>query len=262
MLHCVNHTYGFSIRALDGPIGEVHEFLFDDRLWTLRYLVAQLGGWLDGRFVLIPAGMLLGLDSAARAIAVALTQQQVANSPDISIDQPVSRQCASSRFRIDYTPTYWGTAGLWGLGIGPGDPDTIRHMLDAADQDDRAARRAGRKHGDPHLRSTRAVRGYTVQSCDKAIGHIADLIVDDTIWAIRYVALAPRIWWLGKKVLAPARWISGIDASQSRVTLDAPREVVWGGPAFEPSALADPAYEPWLRNAYAQMQASGNVISA
>jgi hypothetical protein len=262
MLHCVNHTYGFSIRALDGPIGEVHELLFDDRLWTLRYLVAQLGGWLDGRFVLIPAGMLLGLDSPARAIEVALTQQQVANSPDIGIDQPVSRQIASSRFRIDYTPTYWGTAGLWGLGMGPGDPSTAARLLDAADQDGHTGQQTGRKYGDPHLRSTRAVRGYGVQSRDKTIGHIADLVVDDTIWALRYVAIAPRIWWLGKKVLAPARWISGIDVSQSQVTVDAPREVIWGGPAFDPSALADPTYEPWLRNAYAQMQAFDNVISA
>jgi hypothetical protein len=257
MLQCVNHTYGFSIRALDGPIGEVHEFLFDDRLWTLRYLVAQLGGWFDGRFVLLPAGMLLGIDSTARAIEVALTQQQVIDSPDIGIDQPVSRQ-ASGRFRVDYTPAYWGTAGLWGLGMGPADPSTIARMLDAAEQDGRAAQQLG----DPHLRSTRAVRGYRIQTRDGAIGHIADLVVDDTIWALRYVVIAPRIWWLGKKVLAPARWISGIDASQSRVMLDAPREVVWGGPAFDPSALADPTYEPWLRNAYAQMQASDNVISA
>ncbi len=60
MLQSVNLTYGFSIRALDGALGEVHELLFDDRLWTLRYLVVQLGGWFDGRFVLLPADMLLG----------------------------------------------------------------------------------------------------------------------------------------------------------------------------------------------------------
>jgi hypothetical protein len=262
MLHCVNHTYGFSIRALDGAIGEVHEFLFDDRLWTLRYLVVQLGDWIDGRFVLIPAGMLLGLDSTARAIEVALTRQQLANSPDISIDQPVSRQIARSRFRVDYTPTYWGTAGVWGLGMGPGDPAAIARTLDAADRDGRTAQQAGRKYGDPHLHSTRAIQGYRVQSRDGAIGHIADFIVDDTIWALRYVAIAARIWWLGKKVLVPARWISGIDASQSRVMVDAPRAVVWEGPAFDPSALANPIYEPWLQNAYAERQAYDNVISA
>jgi hypothetical protein len=86
--------------------------LLDDRPWTLCYLVAQIGGWFDGRFVLLPADVLLRVDSMARAIEVALTQQQVSDSPDIGIDQPVSRQSTSSRFRIDYTPTYWGTAGL------------------------------------------------------------------------------------------------------------------------------------------------------
>ena len=29
------------------------EFYFDDRSWTVRYLIADTGGWLSGRTVLI-----------------------------------------------------------------------------------------------------------------------------------------------------------------------------------------------------------------
>jgi hypothetical protein len=255
MLQSVNLTCGFSIRAIDGAVGAVDEFLFDDRLWTTRYIVGSIGGWISGQLVLIPGGTLLALDRKARALEVALTQQQIVNSPDITTDQPVSRQMAGDRLQVDGVPTYWGTWGWWGFGVCPADPGTMTRMLEsAAHQERRTAQEAGRRRGDPHLRSTRVVRGYGVQACDGAIGHIADFIIDDTVWAIQYIAITTHVWWPGKKVLVPARWIDAIDWSQLLVTVNAPREVVYGGPAFDPSALADPAYETWLRRAYARLQ--------
>ena len=32
---------GYKLRSLDGEIGKVKEFYFDDRYWTIRYLVAD-----------------------------------------------------------------------------------------------------------------------------------------------------------------------------------------------------------------------------
>jgi hypothetical protein len=116
--------------------------------------------------------------------------------------------------------------------------------------------------GDPHLRSTRMVSGYTAHTYDGAIGRVADFIVDDTVWAIRYIVVATRTWWPGKKVLLPAGWISTIDWSQWLARIDAPREVVRSGPVFDPSVLADPAYEAWLRGAYARMLGSELMVGA
>jgi uncharacterized protein YrrD len=45
---------GYSIQATDGEkIGTAQEFYFDDRHWTIRYLVANTGNWLTGRQVLV-----------------------------------------------------------------------------------------------------------------------------------------------------------------------------------------------------------------
>ena len=41
---------GYSLQNTDGQtIGKTKEFYFDDRHWTIRYLVADTGGWLAGR---------------------------------------------------------------------------------------------------------------------------------------------------------------------------------------------------------------------
>ena len=44
---------GYKLDSLDGEIGKVKEFYFDDQHWTIRYLVADTGNWLMGRQVLI-----------------------------------------------------------------------------------------------------------------------------------------------------------------------------------------------------------------
>ena len=38
---------GYQLESLDGEIGKVEEFYFDDHHWTIRYLVADTGNWLS-----------------------------------------------------------------------------------------------------------------------------------------------------------------------------------------------------------------------
>ena len=53
MLSKAGTLTGYKLDSLDGEIGKVKEFYFDDRHWTIRYLVADTGNWLRGRQVLI-----------------------------------------------------------------------------------------------------------------------------------------------------------------------------------------------------------------
>jgi len=58
---------------------------------------------------------------------------------------------------------------------------------------------SGAKAWDPHLRSTDEVSGYHIQAADGEIGHVEDFVIDDETWAIRYMVVATRNWWPGKK---------------------------------------------------------------
>jgi len=42
MLDTMKSMRGYKLNSLDGEIGKVEEFYFDDHYWTLRYLVADL----------------------------------------------------------------------------------------------------------------------------------------------------------------------------------------------------------------------------
>jgi hypothetical protein len=54
---------GYKLDSLDGEIGKVKEFYFDDRHWTIRYLVADTGNWLPGRQVLISPYALVAVNT-------------------------------------------------------------------------------------------------------------------------------------------------------------------------------------------------------
>ena len=54
MLWTASGIEGYAIRASDGVIGTVVDFLFADDSWLVRWLVVDTGHWLSGRKVLLP----------------------------------------------------------------------------------------------------------------------------------------------------------------------------------------------------------------
>ncbi|MGA2408944.1 MAG: hypothetical protein ABSG46_00965 [Candidatus Binataceae bacterium] len=53
MLHQAKTLKGYRLKGRDVEIGTAEELYFDDRHWTIRYLVADNGNCLRGRQVLI-----------------------------------------------------------------------------------------------------------------------------------------------------------------------------------------------------------------
>lgn len=82
----------YKIHARDGKVGTVDQLLFDDESWIIRYLVVNTGNWLLERLVLISPISIERIDWAQERVKLALTRQQVEDSPPIDLDEPVSRQ--------------------------------------------------------------------------------------------------------------------------------------------------------------------------
>ena len=92
MLHKATTLNGYKLRSLDGDIGKVKEFYFDDHHWTIRYLVADTGNWIPGRQVLISPYALVAVNNKEQYIRVDLTKKQIEDSPSLDSHKPVSRQ--------------------------------------------------------------------------------------------------------------------------------------------------------------------------
>jgi hypothetical protein len=94
--------------SLDGEIGKVKEFYFDDRHWTIRYLVAETGTWLADRQVLISPYALVAVNKEEKNIAIDLTKKQIEDSPSLDSDKPVSRQFEEVLLRALWIPDVLG----------------------------------------------------------------------------------------------------------------------------------------------------------
>jgi len=46
-LNKVKTLEGYTLDSLDGEIGKVKDFYFDDQYWAIRYLVVDTGNWLS-----------------------------------------------------------------------------------------------------------------------------------------------------------------------------------------------------------------------
>jgi hypothetical protein len=168
----------YKLESLDGEIGKVKEFYFDDRHWTIRYLVANTGNWLTGRQVLISPYALVAVRKEEEHIGIDLTKKQIEDGPSLNSDKPVSRQFEEVYYGYYGWPMYWGGSDVWGHS-----PYLVR------DRKQWKTPTQGQKAWDPHLRSTQEVSGYHIQATDGEIGHVKDFIIDDETWAIRYLII-------------------------------------------------------------------------
>jgi len=235
MIRSVQQTRGVAIEATDGPIGDVHDLYFHDDTWTIRYYVVDTGKWLPGRKVLIPPDVIKQTAPGHAGVPVALTREQVRNSPDIDTDRPISRRAELILYR------HYGWAPYW-FPLEPASPVVIDG--DAVEREREAT--SGESGGDPHLRSAKDVIGYEVVATDGEIGHIDDFLIDDETAKVRYAVIDTRNWLPGKKVLIAPEWIQEVKWSDSKVFVDLPREAVKNSPEYNPATPVNREYESRL----------------
>jgi uncharacterized protein YrrD len=230
---------GYTLKSLDGEIGTVKEFYFDDQHWTIRYLVADTGIWLPGRQVLISPHALGTVIKDEKHISVSLTRQQIEDSPSLDSDKPVSRQFEEAYYDYYAWPMYWSGPFAWG------DYPYIVH-----DDEIRIISTSFNSTGDAHLRSTHDVRGYHIQATDGEIGHVDDFIIDDETWAIRYLVIDTRNWLPGKKVLVSPLWIDRVSWHDSKVFANLLREDIVQSPEYTDWSILTREFEVDLYQHY------------
>ena len=72
---------GYHLRARDGEIGHVEDFLYDDRDWSIRYLVAGTRNWLPGRQVLVAPARIGAIHWEDRAVEVDVAREEIRMAP-------------------------------------------------------------------------------------------------------------------------------------------------------------------------------------
>lgn len=81
---------GYKIKALDGEIGDVEDFIFDDSTWKVEFIVVDTGKWLPGKKVLISPKWIKEIFWETSSVIVHALVEQVKGSPEYDPSLPVS----------------------------------------------------------------------------------------------------------------------------------------------------------------------------
>jgi hypothetical protein len=241
MLRNLQPIVGYHLGASDGTFGKVRDFYFDADHWTIRYLVADTGGWLPKNQVLISPFAVERIDDDAKTVRLRLTRDQVEKSPPIQSDQPISRQFEMIYYQYYGWPMYWYGPALWGPGPYPVAPGFVP---------DNVPEPSGAAHGNPHLRSTADALRYHIHASDGDIGHVEDYLFDNESWAIRCFEVVTRNWLPGKKVLLPTAWIKEVRWEDAKVYVDTTRHAIKDAPEYQPGLQVTAEYEKQLKEYY------------
>lgn len=229
MLHRTDLLKSYAINAVDGQMGKVNHFYFEDEDWAVRYAVVDTGkkldptdNWFTGRQILLPPEKIGAILVSNQLLTTSLTRKEIEESPSTLTDRPVSKQSDEGNYNSLGWPISW---------YAPDEPS---------------------KPWDPHLRSTKVVAGYHIQALDGELGHVEDFIIDDETWTIRYLIINTRNWWPGKKVLISPRWIKEVRWDESKVYVNLSREQIQSAPEFTDELALGRDYEAELFTYYGQ----------
>lgn len=221
MLRSVKQSCGGKLIALDGDIGHVRDFYFDDQQWVVRYIVADTGFWLSGRLVLISPRAVGDFSPAGDSLRVNLTRQKIEDSPSNDTRKPVSRQFEEEYNNYYDWPSYWEAGGMWGaVGLGMAPPPHINPMKEER-------RGIATHHGeDPNLRSTKALTSYHIHTNEGPIGHVKDFMIDDKNWGICHLVVETGNWFSGKEIVISPQNIDRISYEDSTVYVNVTKESI------------------------------------
>jgi hypothetical protein len=81
-LRSCREVTGYHIRARDGDIGHVDDFVIDAETWGIRHLLIDTSNWIGGRSVLMSPNSITRVSWSERVVEVSVSREAVTHSPE------------------------------------------------------------------------------------------------------------------------------------------------------------------------------------
>jgi hypothetical protein len=106
-LRSTRELAGYHIQAIDGEIGHADNFLVDDEVWEIRYMVIETRNLLPGKKVLVAPAWIEDVSWASRKVQVDLYRDSIKNAPEFDLSLLVDREYEVRLYDYYGRPKYW-----------------------------------------------------------------------------------------------------------------------------------------------------------
>nr|MBC7613936.1 PRC-barrel domain-containing protein [Pseudopedobacter sp.] len=89
-LRSTANVTGYHIKAMDGEIGDVEDFIIDDNTWKIDFMLVDTGNWFPGKKVLISPKWIKEVAWQKDEVIVNASEEQVKNSPEYQPSEHLS----------------------------------------------------------------------------------------------------------------------------------------------------------------------------
>lgn len=195
-----------TVLAKDGPVGSPIDIYIDERDWKLRYLILETGTWLRGRRVLLsPCTVEMG-DWYQPHLQTSLTYDQLAGSPEVHSEKPVSWHCEERLVEYFGWPAYW--LGDVGAGVAVSELDCDEKRAITAEIETRT-----------RLRSYSEIRNYSISGTGSSVGAVEDFFIRPHDWSIEYLVINHGTWFGSRVALVDPQRIESIDWASGTIRI-------------------------------------------
>lgn len=98
---------GYTLDSLDGEIGKVKGFYFDDQHWAIRYLVIDKLNWWPGKMVLISPDWIERVSWLESKVFVNLPLATIRQAPEFKAETLLTRDYETRLYAHYHRPGYW-----------------------------------------------------------------------------------------------------------------------------------------------------------
>lgn len=229
----------YTIKAIDGEIGHVTDFYFDEDLFYLRYLVVNTESFLLRNLVLVSPISFRNIDSKNKTIEVLLTKKELENSPSLGTVKVVSRQYEEAYNDHFSWPDYWSyRSSAWSIGpygIPWGDYNLVDRNPRIFESKDEIIEEAEGNN----LRSSKEVCSYSVSGSDKNFGHIQGFILDSKTLSIDFMIIDTINYIPSKNVILRPEWAKNISWKSQAVKFPFSKDLIKSAPAYIEGVVSD-----------------------
>jgi uncharacterized protein YrrD len=89
-LRSTYEVIGYNIKATDGEIGDVEDFIINDHTWSIVFMEVDTGNWFPGKKVLVSPQWINQINWKTSLVIVNASVDQVKNSPEYVPSQELS----------------------------------------------------------------------------------------------------------------------------------------------------------------------------
>jgi hypothetical protein len=86
-LRSVHQVTGYNIKATDAELGEIKDFIIDDKDWSVKFIILDTAKWLPGKKVSVQPEDINRISWREEKVSVNFTKDEIKNKPEFSMKE-------------------------------------------------------------------------------------------------------------------------------------------------------------------------------